>query len=83
MIEFEKDLFQCQKGVHGFTPSDPLDPAGTACGCGAVTMIGVMAAVKGERKVFLRYLIDTTESEADAEVDEFTIDRLKSESVYE
>lgn len=58
------ELFQCQEGVHALKPADPLDPAGTECMCGAMTMIGALAAVNGERKIFLGYLIETTPAEA-------------------
>ena len=59
------DLFQCEDGVHALLPVDPLDPSGTECRCGTITMIGAAAAVKGERKVFLGYLIDTTPPEVE------------------
>lgn len=59
-MTFTGDLFRCREGLHGVTPGDPMDPAGTACQCGAMALIGVMAAAKGDRKIFVRYLIDTT-----------------------
>lgn len=66
-MALEDDLFQCGEGLHAFAPDDPLDPSGTECRCGEVSLIGVLAVVKGDRKVFLRYLIDTTPSECEPE----------------
>lgn len=54
------ELFKCVDDVHSIKPSDPLEPSGSACMCGAISLIGVAAAVKGDRKVFLYYMIDAT-----------------------